>query len=204
MTGTWGDCAAFSFYPTKNLGAFGDAGAVVTNQPKIAEKVRLLREYGWRTRNISEVPGMNSRLDEIQAAILRKLLPHLNDENAVRRRWADEYARRLATAELVLPYTCTEVVHAFHQFVVRTPQRDALQKDLQSRGITTQIHYPVPIHRQPAYRRRCLVPRRGLPNTDAAARQVLSLPMSPHLKHKHIHEISEAILDALRSQAQSR
>ncbi len=129
-TGTWGDLAAFSFYPTKNLGAFGDGGAVVTNHPRLAEKVRLLREYGWKDRYVSAIPGINSRLDELQAAMLRVLLKHLPEENARRREIAQHYDRLLAATDLSLPRPSTDVVHAFHQYVIKTSRRDALQKFL--------------------------------------------------------------------------
>jgi dTDP-4-amino-4,6-dideoxygalactose transaminase len=191
MTGTWGDLGAFSFYPTKNLGAFGDAGAVVTNDATLAEKVRMLREYGWQTRQVSAIPGVNSRLDELQAAILRVLLPHLPAENASRRALAARYHATLAGSRV--PQSPSSVVHAFHQYVVRTGQRDALKDSLQARGILTQVHYPRPVHLQPAYHGRLLHGQRGLPRTEAVAQEVLSLPMSPYLTGGQI----EAILDGL-------
>lgn len=196
-TGTWGDLAAFSFYPTKNLGAFGDGGAVVTNHPRLAEKVRLLREYGWKIRYVSALPGLNSRLDELQAAMLRVLLKHLPEENMRRRQIAQHYDQLLAPTSLVRPRPPAEVVHAFHQYVVKTSHRETLQESLAARGIPTQVHYPVPIHRQPAYRGRLFIGRPGLPNTERAARQVLSLPISPHLKRKDIATICSAVREAL-------
>jgi dTDP-4-amino-4,6-dideoxygalactose transaminase len=197
--GTWGNLAAFSFYPTNNLGAFGDGGAVVTNDSRLGAKVRLLREYGWtaQSRDASRIPGMNSRLDELQAAILRLLLKHLSEENNRRRELAAEYARWLAGAELVLPQTSANAVHVFHQYVVRTPRRERLREALESNGFPAQVHYPVPVHRQPAYRRRVFIPRGGLPNTDAAARQVLSLPISPHFRGGQIKKICDVIRAAL-------
>jgi dTDP-4-amino-4,6-dideoxygalactose transaminase len=198
MTGTWGSLAAFSFYPTKNLGAFGDGGAVVTNSPRLAENVRALREYGWRaTRYVSDLRGTNSRLDELQAAILRVLLRALEKENSQRRALANQYDRLLAATSLTLPQTRANVQHAFHQYVVRSSNRSALQRFLEARGIATQIHYPLPIHRQPAYRRSLFIGRAGLPHTEAAARQVLSLPMSPYLKKVESRQICSAIREAL-------
>lgn len=198
LTGTWGDLAAFSFYPTKNLGAFGDGGAVVTNSPSLADKVQALREYGWRrTRHVSELRGINSRLDELQAAILRVLLRDLANENAERRKLADLYGLLLAGTTLTLPQTGAHVLHSFHQYVVRSPTRTVLRPFLEARGIATQIHYPVPIHRQPAYRRRLFIGRAGLRNTEIAAREVLSLPMSPYLKREQVRHICSVIREAL-------
>ena len=126
MTGAIGDIAAFSFYPTKNLGALGDGGAVATNDSDLAESVRLLREYGWRERYVSDIPGLNSRLDEIQAAILRVKLRHLDAENARRSRIAAEYDRLLAGSGLALPQVRPGVEHVYHQYVVRAARRTML------------------------------------------------------------------------------
>lgn len=195
--GTSGDAAAFSFYPTKNLGAFGDGGAVVTGDSRVAAKVRMLREYGWRRRYVSSIRGVNSRLDELQAAMLRVALPHLAAENAARAAAAKAYGQLLADTNIVLPHVPSGAAHVFHQFVVRTARRNALQRALGDRGIATQVHYPVPVHRQPAYRRSALMAAGGLPHTDAAAREVLSLPMSPFLKAKHVAAISAAVRAAV-------
>lgn len=180
MTGTWGDLAAFSFYPTKNLGAFGDGGAVATNDPSLAQRVKLLREYGWQSRYLSAIPGLNSRLDELQAGILRVLLQALPEENGRRRELAERYDRLLAGTTLAGPLRRPGSVHVFHQYVVRTPRRDDLKAFLETQGIGTQIHYPVPVHLQPAYQGRLFHRARGLPHTEAAAREILSLPMTPH------------------------
>lgn len=152
--GGWADIAAFSFYPTKNLGALGDGGAVVTNDAALAERVRLLREYGWRERYISEITGMNSRLDELQAAVLRVKLRALAEENARRRHLASLYDAALANTSLVLPQTWPDVLHVFHQYVVRCERRDELRAALRQQGIGSLVHYPVAIHQQPAYRNR--------------------------------------------------
>lgn len=189
MTGTWGDLAAFSFYPTKNLGAFGDGGAVVTSDAVLAEKARLLREYGWRTRQVSSLPGLNSRLDEIQAALLRVLLPHLEAENVRRREVAARYDSRLAPTGFVKPVTRPEAVHVFHQYVVRTARRDQLRVLLEGEGIPTQVHYPVPVHLQPAYEGRLFMGRHRLPRSEAAAQEVLSLPMSPYMNASQIDSV---------------
>lgn len=193
--GTFGDIAAFSFYPTKNLGALGDGGAVVTNDPDLAANVRLLREYGWRERYVSEVTGMNSRLDELQAAILRVKLKSLDAENERRRQIARIYNQKLAATSLHLPRLCGDVVHVYHQYVVRGDARDLLKEDLRKQGIGTLIHYPVPVHLQPAYRNRVMIGPGGLPETERVAREVLSLPMFPQLTDKQVEYVCQAILN---------
>ncbi len=191
--GAWGDAAIFSFYPTKNLGAAGDGGAVVTDDATIAERVRLLREYGWRERYVSAVPGWNSRLDEIQAAILRAKLPYLDRENHRRAELAALYSGLLAETRLVLPICRASASHVYHQYVVRTPDRSALQSFLVASGIATLVHYPVPVHLQPAYAGRLLCPG-GLAQTERAAREVLSLPMYPELAPEQVARVAEAIV----------
>lgn len=195
--GTFGDIAAFSFYPTKNLGALGDGGAVVTNDAGLAERVRLLREYGWKERYVSEIAGMNSRLDEMQAAILRVKLKHLDEENERRRQIARVYDEKLAAAPLQLPAPQHNVSHVYHQYVLRAAERDLLKESLKERGIGTLIHYPVPVHQQPAYRNRVLVGGGGLPETERAARSVLSLPMFPQLTSEQVEYVCQAIIDLL-------
>ena len=191
-TGTLGDIAAFSFYPTKNLGALGDGGMVVTDDPDLAENVRLLREYGWKERYVSAVEGQNSRLDELQAAVLRVKLPHLDAENESRRRIAAIYQSVLAGVGPVLPKTGSDVAHVFHQYVIRTPRRDTLKTYLREIGIGTLIHYPVPVHRQPAYAGRSLG-EEHLPNTENIAGQILSLPMYPELREEQALIVAEEI-----------
>ena len=175
--GAWGHLAAFSFYPTKNLGAFGDAGAVVGRDPAMLEKVRLLRQYGWRKRYVSDLPGRNSRLDEIQSAILRVRLSRLEAENTRRTEIAQRYLAGLAGAPLKLPVVAEGRTHCWHQFVVRTPRREELKAHLEKKGILCGILYPVPVHRQPAYHDAAL----SLPQTEQACAEVLSLPMHPWL-----------------------
>jgi dTDP-4-amino-4,6-dideoxygalactose transaminase len=179
--GTFGDVATFSFYPTKNLGALGDCGAVVTNDEKLARRVRSLREYGWEQRYVSQTAGVNSRLDELQAAILRVKLRHLNEENRRRANIAASYSKALADhLDIVLPQTFSKATHVYHQFVVRCRARESLQSFLRDSGITTSIHYPLPVHRQPAYAGR--IRSVGLlRHTEAAAPEILSLPMFPEL-----------------------
>jgi dTDP-4-amino-4,6-dideoxygalactose transaminase len=191
-TGTWGDVAASSFYPTKNLGALGDGGAVLTGDDGLAERLRLLREYGWRERYVSEVPGLNSRLDEVQAAVLRVKLRHLAADNERRRLLARLYDAELEGAGLVLPRTRPGASAVYHQYVVRSPRRDALRAGLRERGVGTLVHYPVPVHLQPAYRGR--VPLAGpLRHTERAAEEVLSLPMYPELDEADVRQVARHV-----------
>ncbi|MGF1986574.1 MAG: DegT/DnrJ/EryC1/StrS family aminotransferase [Nostoc sp. ZfuVER08] len=192
-TGTWGDLAAFSFYPTKNLGALGDGGAVVTNDLNLAQKVRSLREYGWQERYISKIPGMNTRLDELQAAILRVKLRYLDGENAQRQQLANTYNQLLATTSLVLPHQQSEVEHVYHQYVVRSQKRDHLKAFLKEYAIGTLIHYPVPVHLQPAYEKRVLIAKQKLKNTEQISREILSLPMHPYINAEQAEYISQVI-----------
>ena len=171
--GAWGHAAAFSFYPTKNLGAFGDGGAIVTNDKTHADRIRELRQYGWRKRHVSERPGTNSRLDELQAAVLRVKLHHLEAENQQRRILAAAYNDGLRRTPLKLPLVAEDCVHVYHQYVVRSGQRDKLRELLEKQGVGTQIHYPTPIHQQPAYRHL----RTVCPVTIAIVGEILSLPM---------------------------
>jgi len=192
ICGTWGDAAAFSFYPTKNLGALGDGGTVATNDPALAEQISLLREYGWKNR-ISQCAGLNSRLDEIQAAILHVKLKYLSAENARRREIAKLYDNLLSAGKCRLPKSKRGIDHVFHQYVIRTPQRDSLKIFLEKRGIGTAIHYPVPVHLQPAYQSRLSMPDSGLPQTEKAAREILSLPMHPQLSDAEAKQVAEAV-----------
>ncbi len=178
-TGSLGDIAAFSFYPTKNLGAIGDGGMVVTDDADLAEKVRLIRQYGWKERNMSAIPGMNSRLDEIHAAILRVKLQYLDQENARRRAIARIYEQMLPSKDLVLPIEADAAFHVYHQYVIQTPMRDSIRMYLATHGVETSIHYPVPVHLQPAYRGR--LNNHQLSNTETICREILSLPMYPHM-----------------------
>lgn len=191
--GSFGDLSCFSFYPTKNLGAIGDGGLVATSNPELAERVRLLREYGWLDRYISVVQGSNSRLDELQAAVLRVKLSQLDADNARRRALAQRYTDALANTHLVLPSVRTDVEHVFHLYVVRTPKRAALQQFLADRGISSLIHYPTPIHLQPAYLGR-VVGAEALEATERIADEVLSLPLYPQLSAAD----ADAVIDAVR------
>lgn len=187
--GTWGDAAAYSFYPTKNLGALGDGGAVFTRDAALAERVRLLRQYGWRQRYVSETPGRNSRLDEMQAAVLRVKLQHLDAENAVRQAHAAVYLTRLRGLALRLPAVAASAVPVWHQFTVRTPRRDALNEWLAARGIRCGVLYPVPLHRQPAYAQAV-----SLPITEEACAEVLCLPVHPGLSAADVDRVCAEII----------
>jgi dTDP-4-amino-4,6-dideoxygalactose transaminase len=191
--GAWGDIGAFSFYPTKNLGALGDGGMVVTNDPQLAERARLLREYGWRQRYISEMPGWNTRLDELQAAVLRVKLRYLDEENTKRQEIAGLYNKLLADTPLCLPQVQRDAKHVYHQYVVRAACRDELHQYLRSIGIATLIHYPVPVHLQPAYRGR-LGDVGSLPQTERITREILSLPMFAELSIEQVYMVAEAII----------
>lgn len=186
--GTLGDLAAFSFYPTKNLGAFGDAGAVAGRDADLVERVRLLRQYGWRTRYVAEQHGRNSRLDELQAAILRVRLRRLDQENAHRARLAAVYLGGLAGTSLRLPVVPAGRTHTWHQFVVRTARREELRAHLEAQGIHCGVLYPVPIHQQPAYRRSA-----SLPVTETACAQVISLPLHPGLSEADVARVCAAV-----------
>lgn len=187
--GTWGDAAAFSFYPTKNLGAIGDGGAVVTARSEVAATVRELREYGWRTRQVSERVGVNSRLDEIQAAILRVGLAHLDADNARRIDIARRYDAGLEGSEVTTLRRHHEDRHVFHQYVVRARQRNEFRSWCMDREVSTAIHYPVPAHRQPGYREQLMVTG-SLEVTERICSEVVSLPMFPQLT---IDEVSHVV-----------
>ena len=190
--GSWGDIGCFSFYPTKNLGALGDGGVVATNEPKLADRVSLLREYGWAERYVSHTPGWNSRLDEIQATTLRVKLPCLDADNAARAVLAAGYDKGLACLPVVTPKKRPGVTHVYHLYAVRSARRNELQDFLKSHEVGALVHYPVPVHLQPAYRGR-LRGSQDLPETERAAHEVLSLPMYPELADSELHTVIAAI-----------
>jgi dTDP-4-amino-4,6-dideoxygalactose transaminase len=178
--GAYGDVVAWSFYPGKNLGAMGDGGAVTTNDAQLADRIRMLRNYGSREKYVNEARGYNSRLDPLQAAILRIKLAHLDDWNARRSALARCYRQDLSGCGLTLPHVPKWAEPAWHLYVVRHPQRDALQKALSDAGIGTLIHYPIPPYRQQAYAELGFAGD-DLPIASRMANEVLSLPMGPHL-----------------------
>ncbi len=195
--GTFGDVAAWSFYPTKNLGAFGDGGMVTTNDPEIAARLRRLREYGWRERYHSSEHGWNSRLDEVQAALLRVRLRHLEADNARRREIAAGYRAALPPA-LRSPACASKDLGVEHLFVVRSShlRRDELSQKLKQAGVGTAVHYPIPCHLQQAYTGFGGGPN-SLPLTERAADEVLSLPMYPELSDEEVRQVIATVLQAL-------
>ncbi len=185
--GTIGDIGAFSLYPTKNLGALGDGGVLATNDMALAERIAALRQYGWRTHYVSDAVGVNSRLDEIQAAILRVRLKRLDAGNA--RRGAIAAAYDLALVGIAPPARRPGASHVFHQYVVRVAGRPEVQARLRAAGIATGIHYAMPVHRQPAYEGRTRLGPSGCRESEAAADQVLSLPMYPELSDAQVASV---------------
>jgi len=194
-TGSLGDAACVSFYPTKNLGAYGDAGMVVSNSAEIASRIRTLRNHGQAAKYLSSEPGWNSRLDEMQAAILRVKLRHLSRWQRARRSNAAEYTRLFSQVPGVMPPIEPEgCEHVFHQYTIRIEQRDALQRHLAQRKIGCAVYYPCPLHLQPLYA--SLGHRAGdFPHSERAAQEVLSLPMYPELRKEQIARVVETVTD---------
>ena len=188
--GTFGDAATFSFYPTKNLGALGDGGAVVARDPAVAERIAALRQYGWTRHYISDEAGINSRLDELQAAILRVKLRHLDAANARRRDIASAYNAVLGSRA---PRRRRGSEHVYHLYVVRVTDRDQVQARLRERGVGTGVHYPVPVHLQPAYAGRLALGPSRCAETERAAAEVLSLPLDPELSEEQVARVCGAI-----------
>jgi len=183
-----GALGAFSFYPTKNLGAYGDGGMVVTNDEELYRKLLMLRQYGWEERDRSIMKGVNSRLDEIQAAILRAKLKHLDKWNERRRKNATLYDELLKDTSVLAPMEKEYAKHVYHQYVVRSEGRDALKRCLEKEGVQTQIHYPIPVHKQKSF---SLNSR--LPTTERISSQVLSLPVHPFLHEEEVLGVAEHI-----------
>jgi len=197
-TGSLGEAACLSFYPTKNLGAYGDAGMVVTNSAKLAERIRTLRNHGQSAKYLSSEPGWNSRLDEIQAAILRVKLRHLSNWQRARQAHAAEYNRLFSQIPGVMPPVAAEgFEHVYHQYTIRVEQRDALQKFLSERKIGSTVYYPYPLHLQPLYA--SLGHKAGdFPHAERAAQEVLSLPMYPELRKEQIARVVETVAEFLK------
>ncbi len=186
--GGFGHAAAFSFYPTKNLGAPGDAGAVATNDPEVAERIRSARQYGWNESKVSDGYGVNSRLDEIHAAVLNELLGVLDDGNQRRRRLADRYRAVLGPLPVALP--APHEGNVYHQFVIETEEREGLKAYLREAGIGTSVHFAHGLHHQPAFSDRSA----HLPVTDRLCRTMISLPIQPEIAEPHFDAIAEALL----------
>jgi len=190
--GSIGDAGCFSFYPGKNLGAYGDGGAIVTNDLGLADRLHRLRNYGQQTKHDHVELGFNSRLDTIQAAVLRVKLKHLEDWNARRRRVAYRYAELLAGGSLVLPVEKPEVRHVYHLYVVQHEERDGLLASLRGRGVFGGIHYPRPLHQLPPFATVRTIPD-GAPVSAEVATRILSLPIFPEITDEQIEEVAEGI-----------
>lgn len=204
--GSHGAAAAFSFYPTKNLGALGDAGMVVTDSEEVASSVRLFRQYGWVSRFVSAQTGANSRMDELQAAILSALLPHLGAANDHRRQVASVYDEALDGAGVVRPLSPSDavgVIPVYHQYVVRVPDgcRDRIQELLSEEGIGTAVHYPVPVHLQPTFRD---CPAGDLASTDKVSGQILSLPIGEHVTESDARRVASSVRGAVDAAMQGK
>lgn len=192
--GSFGDAATFSFYPTKNLGAIGDGGAVVMNSSEVFEKILALRQYGWHKRYISDFPGVNSRLDELQAAFLRIKLRELDKDNARRNEIAKKYSSVIDKLNLKAQVKIPNTYHAYHLYVLESENRDELAKFLNLKDIGTALHYPLPIHLQPAYKGRI---RGGdaLHQTELLYKNILSIPMYPELNNAEVKRVTDALME---------
>lgn len=193
--GSIGHLACFSFYPGKNLGAYGDAGMVTGNDEALLSKVRRLRDHGRTGKYEHEEVGWGERLDALQAAVLRTKLTYLEDWTEARRTHARQYDELLSGVDVITPYVAPRVHHVYHLYVIRVPQRDALLAHLRARGIGVGVHYPIPLHRQPAYL--ALIDEAQLPMTECVATEVLSLPMYPELTNEQIAYIADAVREGL-------
>jgi dTDP-4-amino-4,6-dideoxygalactose transaminase len=194
--GTLGDIACFSFYPGKNLGAYGDGGAVVSQDEKLIERVRMLANHGRLEKYTHQIEGVNSRLDGLQAAILRVKLRHLDAGNAARRRHAQHYLEALGDARVIRPVVHPQAECVWHLFVIQVKNRQQVQAALKDQGISTGVHYPLPLHLQPAYRH-LGIPEGSLPVTERLAPAILSLPMYPELTDEMVQRVTRAVLACL-------
>jgi dTDP-4-amino-4,6-dideoxygalactose transaminase len=192
LVGSWGEAAAYSFYPTKNLGALGDGGMLATGNAGVADRARQLRQYGWRERYISEIPGLNSRLDPIQAAVLGAKLPHLASENARRRGIAALYTEAI-DGIVRCPSVAPGAEHVFHQYVVRTAHRTELRDRLAGHGVPVAVLYPAAVHQQPAYTGRVPVAPGGLPVTERVVSELLCLPVHPQMDDEAVGVVIDLI-----------
>jgi dTDP-4-amino-4,6-dideoxygalactose transaminase len=197
MAGAIADAGAFSFYPSKNLGAFGDGGLVVTNDEQIADKLVKLRNYGQEKRYYHTIKGFNSRLDELQAAILNVKLSYLDGWNQRRREIAQRYDRAFAPLSLICPQEISDRLHTYHLYVVRIQQRERFQSLLQEKGIATVIHYPIPVHLQESYAE-CRSQSKYLPVTEKLKSEIVSLPLYPELTDEEVDYVIETVLDVDR------
>jgi dTDP-4-amino-4,6-dideoxygalactose transaminase len=190
--GSHGDIVAWSFYPTKNLGAFGDGGAITTNNKQLAEKIQRLRNYGSEIKNVNDVKGVNSRLDPVQAAVLRIKLSHLDDWQERRVKLASRYIDAFAELPIICPADVGNSVHAWHLFVIQSEKRDKLAELLHDSGIATAVHYPLPPHRQKAFAEFADRPN-NWPIADQLAKEILSIPMGPHMTEIECEQVISAV-----------
>ncbi|MBD3366832.1 MAG: aminotransferase class V-fold PLP-dependent enzyme [Candidatus Eisenbacteria bacterium] len=191
--GSMGTVGCFSFYPTKNLAALGEAGAVTTDDPEVAERMRTIRDHGQTTRYLHELVGYNYRMDGLQGAVLSAKLRHLDRWNDARRAVAARYTERLKDTSLALPREVTEGKHVYHLYVVRDDRRDELAQSLDARGVATSFHYPIPIHLQPTFKDMGYT-EGDLPVTEELARTCLSLPLYPELTSEQVDHVVKAVL----------
>lgn len=197
MTGAWGDVGCFSFFPSKNLGCFGDGGMVVTDDEAIAEQMQILRNHGSRRTYHHETIGFNSRLDELQAVVLRAKLKRIESYNEARRANAQRYNSLLADANVAAPMENGKGRHVYHQYTILTEDRERLQAALTEAGIASAVYYPIPLHRQKAMRGFCN--EQSLPVAEAASERVLSLPMYPELTAGQIEQICRVLIETLQA-----
>lgn len=191
-----GDIGCFSLYCSKTLGAYGEAGICVTNNPELAERMRVLRDHGSRRRYEHEIMGVNARMDEIQAAILRVKLPYLDTWNAARRAHAEAFTARLRGVVAAVPETASWAQHAFYVYVIQVPNRDRVREALTERGILTGVHYPIPLHLQEACAHYGYA-KGSLPVTEATAKRILSLPMYAELTDEQVQQVCDALVEVL-------
>lgn len=195
--GSIADAGCFSFYPTKNLGAIGDGGMVITKNNELADRIARLRQYGWNLDRHTEEPGLNSRLDELQAAILHVKLKHLDADNIKRHEIAKAYKKGLADLPIELPAERPEANHVFHLYVIKCNQRNELKKKLAAAEIYAGIHYPVPGHLHGGYSKLCILPEHGLPETEKILENILSLPMYPEMTDLDIARVLSVIKECI-------
>ncbi len=195
-TGAFGHAGCLSFFPSKNLGAYGDGGMIVTDDPLLADAVRKLRTHGWGTKYHPEMIGFNSRLDELQAAILRVKLKHLDAWNELRRRAAGKFLELLAGVDVELPWEAPYAKHVYHVYIIRVKQRKTLQEHLRSVGIATGLYYPLALHRLEPYRHLGYCPD-TFPEAERAAQETLAVPMYPEMKDKQIQAVASGVREGL-------
>ena len=191
--GNLGIAGTFSFYPTKNLGALGDAGGIFSSNRELSLKCKILRQYGWRDRYISSLCGINSRLDTLQAAILRVQLAYLDEDNERRRAIAAIYSQELSGTGALLPHDGGKLRHVYHLYVIKVRERERFIQYMKEQNVACAVHYPVPVHLQPAYTEGLLMPPSGLQNTETVCKTIVSLPMFPQLKDDEVEHVCAAV-----------